>query len=53
MKKAIRELALAAAGAIYLLLVFFRNMYSPVLAVLLVTLFAHELIDARRARHKQ
>ena len=51
-KRLIRELGLGIAGAVYLILVFFRNIYSPLLALLLVTLAAYEIIDSHRARHK-
>ena len=52
-KRRIRELGLGIAGAVYLILVFCRNIYSPFLALVLASLSAYELIDSRRARHKQ
>lgn len=51
-KRLIRELGLGVAGAVYLILVFFRNIYSPLVALLLVTLATYELIDSHRAKHK-
>jgi hypothetical protein len=48
-KRLIRELGLGIAGLVYLILVFFRNIYSPVIAVVLVSLAAYVLIDSHRA----
>ena len=48
--RTLRELLLAAAGVVYLGFVFFQNIYSPALALALVTLFAYELVDSHRAR---
>ncbi len=47
-----REFGLGIAGLCYLVLVFFRNLYSPVLGIALVTLAAYELIDSHRAGNK-
>ena len=47
-----RELGLGIAGLAYLILVLFQNIYSPPLALVLVSLAAYELIDSHRARNK-
>lgn len=51
-KRGIRELGLGIAGAVYLALVLFRNIYSPFFALVLISLAAFELIDSHRARNK-
>ena len=50
--KSVRELGLGVAGVGYLVLVLFRNIYSPLFALVLVTGAAYELIDSHRARNK-
>ena len=52
-KKSIREIGLGIAGVVYLILVFSRNLYSPLFALVLVSLATYELIDSHRARNKQ
>jgi hypothetical protein len=51
-KKALFELALGAAGAVYLMLVFAQNISSPLFGLVLVTLAAYELAESHRARNK-
>lgn len=51
-RKALRELVLGTTGAIYLALVFFQNIYSPLFALVLVTLFTYELVDSHRAKNR-
>lgn len=52
-RKGFRELAIGIAGAVYLVLVFSRNMYSPVFAVVLISVAGYALIDSHRARNKR
>lgn len=47
-KKTIRELILGVAGAAYLALVFFKNIYSPAIGLALASLTAYDLIDSHR-----
>jgi nicotinamide riboside transporter PnuC len=51
-KKFLRELVLGLAGAVYLAFVFFQNIYSPLFALVLVTLFTYELVDSHRAKNR-
>lgn len=50
--KSIREVGLGLGGLLYLILVFFRNIYSPLWAFVLISLAAYELIDSHRAGNK-
>jgi hypothetical protein len=51
-KRAWFELALGVSGTVYLVLVFFQNISSPLFAWLVITLAAHQLIGSHRARNK-
>jgi hypothetical protein len=45
-----RELGVGIAGMAYLVLVFMRNLYSPLIAIALAGLAAYELMAAHRTR---
>jgi len=51
-KKVWFELTLGVAGAIYLVLVFFQNISSPIFALVVVTLAGYQLIGSHRAGKK-
>ncbi len=51
-KRAWFELALGAAGAIYVILVFSQNISSPIFAAVVVMLAGYQLIGSHRAGKK-
>jgi len=44
---------LVLAGVVYVGLVFFQNISSPVMGILLVTVVAYRLIESHRERKRQ
>jgi hypothetical protein len=49
-KRAFRDLAICGAGLVYLALVLFVNLDSPILGMLLIVLAGYELVGPHRHR---
>ncbi len=51
-RRTIRDLVLAIAGALYIVLVLARNLYSPLWALALIAFAGFELFDSHRNKRK-